>query len=622
MSLSSLLLGSKAVVDSGLDSLFKVATPQAPPTPGPSKKASAKKRKHDADQDDADQEVLIETPSKRSKSRPEKLPELGKAKKTKSVEKTSKSEKAVHVDQPQKKVKGKGKEKEKAAVADSEDEDDNSDLENAYATGKTASKAVVEGVEEEMASDGAEDPTTLVHESLRKGAKKTPRPKQKFVPEDETPDQRDQRTIFVGNLPIEIASKKPLTKQLQRHILSFVPTAKIESVRFRSIPFQAPTAKLPTSDDEGDGSKAKPKPQAPKKDVRAHDRERMSAWRSKLDDKDEDVIKNDEKKYINPGQKKKIAFINQEFHTTADTMNAYIVFAHPVNTENRPSNLPPLPPTLNPYAAALSAAEKCDGTLFMERMIRVDLIGKNKDAGASTGTTDKKPSLIDTDPKLSVFVGNLDFASKEEDLRVFFEGVMSTEKGPPLSGNDDEEEVGTRKPLTWVTRVRIVRDKDTQLGKGFAYVQFSDRECVDELLALEEEKLKFAKRKLRVQRCKTVPGSKLTSASSKSTKPAHVPIIVPKGDPALGEKLAGLSKDERKQHKSTDADRVARRLAKKKARMAMAPGVGIVKSKGKERDRVRKTPGQFKSQSGGKKDNKSKGRVRSAESASRKNTKK
>jgi nucleolar protein 12 len=28
------------------------------------------------------------------------------------------------------------------------------------------------------------------------------------------------------------------------------------------------------------------------------------------------------------------------------------------------------------------------------------------------------------DPKLSVFVGNLDFASKEEDLRVFFEGVV------------------------------------------------------------------------------------------------------------------------------------------------------------------------------------------------------
>jgi hypothetical protein len=29
-----------------------------------------------------------------------------------------------------------------------------------------------------------------------------------------------------------------------------------------------------------------------------------------------------------------------------------------------------------------------------------------------------------------------------------------------------------RKPLTWVTRIRIVRDNATQLGRGFAYVEF------------------------------------------------------------------------------------------------------------------------------------------------------
>lgn len=258
-----------------------------------------------------------------------------------------------------------------------------------------------------------------------------------------------------------------MSKQLQRHILAFVPTAKIESVRFRSIPFQTPTSKLPTSDDEGDNTKTKLKPHTPKKETRPHDRERASVWRSKAIDKDEAVVKQDEKKYITPGQKKKIAFINQEFHSTADTVNAYIVFAHPVNTEDRPSNLPPISPTLDPCEAARLAAEKCDGTLFMERMIRVDLVGRN----IGTGSTDKKSALIDTDPKLSVFVGNLDFASKEEDLRVFFEGLMASEKGLPPS-HDDTDEEGQRKPLTWVTRVRIVRDKDTQLGKGFAYVQF------------------------------------------------------------------------------------------------------------------------------------------------------
>ncbi|KAG6840792.1 hypothetical protein H0H93_004470, partial [Arthromyces matolae] len=65
---------------------------------------------------------------------------------------------------------------------------------------------------------------------------------------------------------------------------------------------------------------------------------------------------------------------------------------------------------------------------------------------------------------------------------------------------EEEEEAGAnriRKTLGWVTRVRIVRDKDTQLGKGFGYVQFRDHESVDEVLAMEPTKLKFAKRKLR-----------------------------------------------------------------------------------------------------------------------------
>ena len=85
------------------------------------------------------------------------------------------------------------------------------------------------------------------------------------------------------------------------------------------------------------------------------------------------------------------------------------------------------------------------------------------------------------DPKATVFVGNLDFASKEEDLRVFFEALVCEERGKPeeKAGSEDDSEVedgvredGEKKPRTWVKRVRIIRDRDTQLGKGFAYVQF------------------------------------------------------------------------------------------------------------------------------------------------------
>ena len=182
----------------------------------------------------------------------------------------------------------------------------------------------------------------------------------------------------------------------------------------------------------------------------------------------------DEKRYLNPSQKKKIAFINQEFHSSANTINAYIVFAHPPNTEGRAANLPPLPPTMDPYQAALNAAQKCNGTMFRERMLRVDLATQNKPSALTTspGGTTVDPSVMETDPRLSVFVGNLDFASREEDLRVFFETLMVAEKGaPPKNDNDD-------KPSTWVTRVRVVRDKDTQLGKGFAYLQFTVRASV------------------------------------------------------------------------------------------------------------------------------------------------
>jgi nucleolar protein 12 len=147
---------------------------------------------------------------------------------------------------------------------------------------------------------------------------------------------------------------------------------------------------------------------------------------------------------------------------------------------------------------------------------------------------------------------------------------------------------------------------------------------VDELLAVEETKLKFAKRKLRVQRCKTLPSSTKSPATSAATtskrkEAAPAAIVIPKGDPLLGEKLAGLSKDERKQRKSTDMDRVARRLAKKKARMALTS----VKSQGKDRERSRKLTGQRKSSAGGdKKDGRSRKRIRSAESVAKKNTKK
>ncbi|KAI0070447.1 hypothetical protein K474DRAFT_1608686 [Panus rudis PR-1116 ss-1] len=484
----------------------------------------------------------------------------------------------------------------------------------------------------------------IVHESVSKGSKRKGSGRNaqtKYTPPDETSEQRNARTIFIGNVAMEVVKSRPLTKQLKRHILTAVPSAKIESIRFRSVAFSKPTAALPTDEDK---SKSKG---TPSKDGKKHGRERAAKWREENDDDEGEVAANAGRTFLSPSEKKKVAFIKHEFHSEVDSTNAYIVFAHPVpESAPRPANLPPPKPVMDPYEAARVAAEQMDGSTFLGRTIRVDVVGKgDKDQGQMSG-----------DPKKTVFVGNLDFASKEEDLRAFFEGLMVTERGPPPAGGEDgksdnesdeeedEDEAKGKskakvvKPPTWVKRVRLIRDKDTLLGKGFGYVQFVDRECVDEILSLEPERLKFAKRKLRVQRCKTLPGGPKVSASQPPTKraaattsaapgrparpakaiaiPSNAPL--PKGNPLLGEKISHLSKDERKKVKSTDADRVARRLAKKKAKAQMALQEKGIKAKDKERVRKRPKDKMKSKQSGGDK----KKRVRSQKAIAKLNTKK
>jgi nucleolar protein 12 len=111
-------------------------------------------------------------------------------------------------------------------------------------------------------------------------------------------------------------------------------------------------------------------------------------------------------------------------------------------------------------------------------------------------------------------------------------------------------------------------------------------------------KLKFAKRELRVQRCKgssgqSQPGRGAKELIQKSTAPrprgrSTAPDPVQKhvkGDPKLGERLMGLSKEERKEAKKSDVIRRARRLEKKKAKVALEKEVA---GKDKERMRTRK----------------------------------
>lgn len=114
------------------------------------------------------------------------------------------------------------------------------------------------------------------------------------------------------------------------------------------------------------------------------------------------------------------------------------------------------------------------------------------------------------------------------------------------------------------------------------------------MLGIDQAKLRFAKKPLRVQRAKTLPsanvvkpaaktatgttangaGKNASTTKDKTRKPATAakPLQsgpIPKGNPLLGEKIKNLSKEERKAAKSADDERQARRLAKKKMRGKM-----------------------------------------------------
>ncbi|KAJ1719864.1 Nucleolar protein 12 [Coemansia erecta] len=134
---------------------------------------------------------------------------------------------------------------------------------------------------------------------------------------------------------------------------------------------------------------------------------------------------------------RKVAYITGKFHSQRDSCNAYVEFTS--------------------EEAAVKAVE-LNGAMFQEKHIRVDR------ADNSQGR----------DMKRTVFVGNLDFATQEEELWSHF-------------GTCGE-----------IENVRVVRDRKTNIGKGFAYVQFVDRTSV--ALALKLHDTEINSRKIRVER--------------------------------------------------------------------------------------------------------------------------
>ena len=135
---------------------------------------------------------------------------------------------------------------------------------------------------------------------------------------------------------------------------------------------------------------------------------------------------------------RKIAYLTEAFHEDRDSVNAYLV----METEE----------------GAIKCLAENSG-LFEGKHIRVDLAAK-----------DRK-----NDTKKSVFIGNLPFNISEEKVWEFF---------------------GT---CGQVTNVRLVRDRKTNLGKGFGYVTFADKSSIE--LALQLVGSECAGRQIRISKC-------------------------------------------------------------------------------------------------------------------------
>ncbi|SCU80296.1 LAME_0B02432g1_1 [Lachancea meyersii CBS 8951] len=153
---------------------------------------------------------------------------------------------------------------------------------------------------------------------------------------------------------------------------------------------------------------------------------------------------------------RKVAFVQQKLHKSRDSVNAYVVYAD--------------------RAAVKVACKSLNGQLFEGHHLRVDSVAH--------------PTQHDN--KRSVFVGNLDFEETEENLWKQFEKTGDIEY------------------------VRVVRDPKTNLGKGFAYVQFADFQTVSKALLLDGKKLNGTGRKLRVTRCKNMKKAQPTSQNGRS----------------------------------------------------------------------------------------------------------
>ncbi|CAK9435372.1 uncharacterized protein LODBEIA_P00990 [Lodderomyces beijingensis] len=167
---------------------------------------------------------------------------------------------------------------------------------------------------------------------------------------------------------------------------------------------------------------------------------------------------------------KRVSFVKKNLHESRDSVNAYVVYVEAKH--------------------AVEAAKELNGAVFEDHHLRVDSLSNPRAK----------------DKSRTVFVGNLPFDCEDESLYTHF------------------KELG-------VESLRIVRDAATNVGKGFALVQFHNSLSVNRALLLDGKPMKLASdekeggRKLRISRArndKFKVGEKLASGKGGLRKKKEV----------------------------------------------------------------------------------------------------
>lgn len=169
---------------------------------------------------------------------------------------------------------------------------------------------------------------------------------------------------------------------------------------------------------------------------------------------------------------RKGAVIRKQFHEAADSVHAYVVFK-----------------TEESAKASLSHNMAVVG----DHHIRVD-------RACPPRKKMKGDEVSLYDHKRTVFVGNLPFDVKDEEMYQLFCGINNLDSS--------------------IEGVRVIRDPHNNLGKGFAYVLFKTREAAN--LVVKKRNIKLRDRELRLFHAKpdSTPFKRKTASAEKTSSPA------------------------------------------------------------------------------------------------------